>query len=45
MKEKDFLSQNCNSSIEYYKTITPVNIHFVTTSTMAPNVNIEYIYK
>lgn len=45
MKEKDFLIQNCNSSIEYYKTITPVNIHFVTTSTMASNFNVKYVYQ
>ena len=45
MKEKDFLNKNCNSSMEYYKTITPANIQFVATSTIAPNINIEYIYK
>ena len=46
MKEKYFLNKNCNSSMKYYyKTITPANIKFVATSTISPNINIEYIYK
>lgn len=45
MKEKVFLKKNCAIFPAYYQTITPMNNHFVTTSTIAHNINVEHIYK
>lgn len=45
MKAKDFLNKNCDIFPTYYQTTTPTNIKFVTTNTIASNINVKYVYQ